>query len=172
MDINTNLLYKQIKAKAKTETISQLLLENKISMDELMQAAALSNDSEKATCIEAIEFATKIKPTVATLACLKYVSKTLTENAPRIKWESARVIGNIAHLYSNKLEEAIKNLLINTESTSTVVRWSTAFALGEIIKQHNNINRELVPAIKSICDREEKNSIKKIYAAVLKTTAI
>ncbi len=114
MDINTILLDKQIKAKAKTETISQLLLENKISMDELMQAATLSKDSEKATCIEAIEFATKIKPTVATLACLKYISKTLTENAPRIKWESARVIGNIAHLYSNKLDEAIKNLLLNT----------------------------------------------------------
>lgn len=171
MNLQSILLNKQIKAKEKTQTISQLLLENKISMDELMQAAALSNDSEKATCIEAIEFATKIKPTVATLACLKYVSKTLTENAPRIKWESARVIGNIAHLYSNKLDEAIKNLLTNTDSTSTVVRWSTAFALGEIIRQKTNLNKELVPAIESICDREEKNSIKKIYAAALKKTA-
>lgn len=168
MNINTILLDKQIKAKEKTEAISGLLLENKINMDELMQVASLSKDSEKATCIEAIEFATKIKPTVATLACLKYVSKTLTEKAPRIKWESAKVIGNIAHLYPNKLDEAIKNLLVNTECSGTVVRWSAAFALGEILKLNSPINKELIPTIKTICDREEKNSIKKIYLAALK----
>ncbi len=168
MDLKSILLDKQIKAKEKTEAISGLLLENKINMDELMQAASISNDSEKATCIEAIEYATKIKPTVATLACLKYVSKTLTEKAPRIKWESAKVIGNIAHLYPNKLDEAIKNLLVNTESNGTVVRWSAAFALGEILKLQTSKNKTLIPAIKTISDREEKNSIKKIYLAALK----
>ena len=168
MDVNAILLDKQIKGKEKTEAISGLLLENKISMDDLMQVASTSKDSEKATCIEAIEFATKIKPTVATLACLKYVSKTLTEKAPRIKWESAKVIGNIAHLYPNKLDEAIKNLLVNTEFSGTVVRWSAAFALGEILKLKTTMNKELIPAIKTICDREEKNSIKKIYLAALK----
>jgi hypothetical protein len=168
MDLQSILLDKQISAKEKTETISGLLLENNINMDEIMQTASLSNDTAKATCIEAIEYATKIKPTVATLACLKYVSKTLKENAPRIKWESAKVIGNIAHLYPNKLDEAIKNLLVNTESNGTVVRWSAAFALGEILKLHTSINKTLIPTIKTICDREEKISIKKIYLSALK----
>jgi HEAT repeat protein len=92
----------------------------------------------------------------------------LTEKAPRIKWESAKVVGNIAHLYPDKLDEAIKNLLINSEHTGTVVRWSAAFALGQIIKLRTSRNRNLIPAIESICKREEKNSIKKIYIAALK----
>jgi hypothetical protein len=48
------------------------------------------------------------------------------------------------------------------------VRWSAALALGEIIKMKTAINQELIPAIESICEQEEKNSIKKIYIAALK----
>jgi HEAT repeat protein len=78
------------------------------------------------------------------------------------------VIGNIAPLYPGKLKEAISNLLINTEHPGTVVRWSAAFALGEIVKMNTTLNKDLVPAIESICKREEKNSIRKIYLAALK----
>ena len=172
MDINTILLNKELKAKAKTETISNLLLESKINIGELIKVAQFLKDQDKATCIEAIEFATKINPAIASPLCLDFVSKTLAEKAPRIKWESAKVIGNIAHLYPKKLDDAIKNLLINTEHTGTVVRWSAAFALGEIIKLKTNLNKDLIPAVESICLREEKNSIKKIYVAAIKKAAV
>jgi HEAT repeat protein len=88
--------------------------------------------------------------------------------APRVKWESAKVIGNSAHLFSDDLEEAIKNLLTNTEDKGTVVRWSAAFALGEIVKIKTNYQIDLIKAIEVIIDREEKNSIKKIYQKALK----
>jgi HEAT repeat protein len=117
-----------------------------------------------------LEYATKINPSIATLDCLKFVSDTLTEKAPRVKWESAKVVGNIAHLFPTKLDTAIKNLLTNTEHAGTVVRWSAAFALGEIIKIKQKQTQELIPAIKAICEREEKNSIKKLYLAALKKT--
>jgi HEAT repeat protein len=170
MDIKNILIDKQIKAKAKTEMISKMLVDNKIGMEELITVAQMAKDSEKATCIEAIEFATKIKPEIASLPCLRFIANTLLEKAPRVKWESAKVIGNIAHLYPNKLDDAIKNLLINTENSGTVVRWSAAFALGEIIKLQTKRNKDLIPAIEAICKREEKNSIIKIYAAALKKT--
>jgi hypothetical protein len=48
------------------------------------------------------------------------------------------------------------------------VRWAAAFALGEIIKLKLPINQDLVPTIENIIEREEKNSIKKIYQAALK----
>jgi HEAT repeat protein len=92
----------------------------------------------------------------------------LTEKAPRVKWESAKVIGNIAHLYPDKLDDAIKNLLTNTEYDGTVVRWSAAFALGQIIKLKTKRNKILIPAIEAICKREEQNSIGKIYLDALK----
>ena len=171
VDITSILTDKQLKAKAKTEAISKLLLDKKISIDDLIKVAQSSKDPDKAICIEAIEFATKNNPAIATSSCLAFVSKTLAEKAPRVKWESAKVIGNIAPLYPGKLKEAIRNLLINTEHPGTVVRWSAAFALGEIVKMNTKLNKELVPAIESICKREEKNSIRKIYLAALKKVA-
>jgi len=159
---------KAFKPKEKTEALSQLVLGSPRIMDELISFAMISNDPIKATVIESFEFATKLKPEIASKSMLHFVSQALTEKAPRVKWESAKVIGNIAHLYPQLLEEAIKNLLINTKHSGTVVRWSAAFALSQIIKLKRSINKELIPAIETICEREEKNSIKKIYLDGLK----
>jgi HEAT repeat protein len=168
MNLTTVLSDKSLKGKAQVETITQLILNKKVTTAELIEAAMASKDPGKAACIEALEFATKIDPTFGTEAVLKYVSKTLTEKAPRVKWESAKVIGNIAQLYPTKLDEAVANLLINSEHSGTVVRWSAAFALGEIVKLKTKHNKDLIPAIDAINLREEKNSIKKIYQAALK----
>ncbi|MBI2459396.1 MAG: hypothetical protein HYV53_02480 [Parcubacteria group bacterium] len=168
MNIEKILNDKKVKSKEKIETISKMLLDKKISLNELIRFAKISKDPVKATCIEAIEFATKNKPKIASSACLEFVSQTLSEKAPRVKWESAKVIGNITRLYPNGLDEAIKNLMINANHSGTVVRWSAAFALGEIIKMKTAKNKYLIPKIEFICKREEKNSIKKIYLEALK----
>jgi len=168
MDFQELLNDKNIKPKEKTETLSQWILNNPTIMNDLIDFAKTSKDPVKATCIEAIEFATKSKPETASSACLYFVTKTLTEKAPRVKWESAKVVGNIAHLYPEQLDEAIKHLLINSEHEGTVVRWSAAFALGQIIKIKSSHNKDLIPAVESICKREEKNSIRKIYLDAIK----
>ena len=159
---------KSLKAKAKTEILSNWLLENPQELTKLIEFAGTAKDPIKATCIEAIEFATRQKPEICDLNCLKFVSGTLTAKAPRIKWESAKVIGNVAHLFPENLETAITNLLQNTEHEGTVVRWAAAFALGEIIKTKAPITKDLIPAAEAIANREEKNSIKKFYLEALK----
>lgn len=167
MTVENILNDKSLKAKDKTENISRGILDRKINLNDLLKTAEISKDPNKATCIEALEFATKIDPGIATKDCFRFVSKTLTAKAPRVKWESAKVIGNTAHLYIKGLDEALSNLLANTEHEGTVVRWSAAFALGEIIKLKTKYNKELIPAIEQICANEEKNSIKKIYLKAL-----
>jgi hypothetical protein len=168
MDFQELLNDKSVKPKEKTETLSKWILDNPKKNDLLIDFSKSSKDPIKATCIESMEFATKSNPEIASLNCLDFVAKSLTEKAPRIKWESAKVIGNIAHLYPDNLDEAIKNLLVNSEHSGTVVRWSAAFALGQIIKIRTSQNKDLIPAIETICKREEKNSIKKIYLDALK----
>ncbi|MEI6766708.1 MAG: hypothetical protein WCM76_13825 [Bacteroidota bacterium] len=168
MDFQELLNDKSVKPKEKTETLSKWILDNPKKVDVLIDFSKSSKDPIKATCIDSMEFATKSNPEIASLICLDFVAKSLTEKAPRIKWESAKVVGNIAHLYPDKLDEAIKNLLVNSEHSGTVVRWSAAFALGQIIKIKTSRNIDLIPAIESICKREEKNSIKKIYLDALK----
>lgn len=164
------LLTKTKKAKEKVETISKWLLNGSLTTGELMQFAEKAKDPEKATCIEAIEFATKQNPKIADEKVFAYVTKTLTEKAPRVKWESAKVIGNIAHLFPTKLSKAITNLLTNAESDGTVVRWAAAFALGEILKLKTKHNKDLLPAIEAIYLREEENGVKKKYLEAIKKT--
>lgn len=159
---------KSFKPKEKTEALSRWLLENPGQLDELLRYAGTAKDPVKATCIEAIEYATKESPDVSALSCLQFVTQTLTEKAPRVKWESAKVIGNIAHLYPGHLGEATRNLLTNTEHKGTVVRWSAAFALTQIVKVDPVKNEDLILALEAVCGREEKNSIRKIYADALK----
>jgi HEAT repeat protein len=168
MDFQVLMNDKSIKSKEKTELLSKWLLNNPDKQAELIEFAKASKDTVKATCIEAFEYATKIRPEMADIVCLEFVTKSLTDKAPRVRWESAKVTGNIAHLFPRNLDAAIINLIINTEHKGTVVRWSAAFALGQIIKIKTRHNKELIPSIETICKREEKNSIRKIYLDALK----
>lgn len=156
------------KPNAKTTALSNWLLGKKITPDEIIAFAKSAKDVEKAHCIEALEQATKQNPTIINKKAFLFVTKALTAKAPRVKWESARVIGNTVHLFPNRLDEAIINLLNNTEHKGMIVRWSAAFALGEIVKLKTKYNKQLLPAIEAILKSEEHNSIKKIYVAALK----
>ena len=168
MDIQTILTDKNLKSKPKVEAISKLLLDKKVTVSELMKVAKVSKDKEKGTCIESFEFATRTKPDIASLALLDFVTETLADESPRVKWESAKVIGNIAHLFPTRLDNAIGNLLTNSEYSGTVIRWAAAFALGEIVKLKTKHNKDLIPAIEAIIKRDEDNAIKKIYQKALK----
>lgn len=168
MKISQLLSDKSIKPKEKTQALSNLLLCGDISLADLTAFAENAKDAVKATCIESIEFATKQQASILDKQTFEFVVKSMTAKAPRIKWESAKVIGNTAHLFTDMLDTAIVNLLINSEHVGTVVRWSAAFALGEILKLKTKHNKMLLPLIESIVRREEKGSIKKIYAAALK----
>jgi HEAT repeat protein len=168
MQIPQLLNDKSLKPKAKTETLSRWLLDGHISVAAIVEYAKDAKDPAKATCIEAIEFATGRNPEIADEKVLDFVTGCLTAKAPRIKWESAKVVGNIAHIFPGKLQAAIGNLLANTVHEGTVVRWAAAFALGEIIKLNTIANEELIPAINSIIEAEEKESIKKSYRVALR----
>ncbi|MBX7181703.1 MAG: hypothetical protein K1X82_06305 [Bacteroidia bacterium] len=117
-----------------------------------------------------MELATQKQPELLSIAGFEFVVNQLTAKAPRIKWESAKVIANTAQNFVNQLDKAIVNLLDNAEHTGTVVRWSAATALIAIAalktKHHNN----LIPALEALCLKEEKGSIQKIYKKGLKNS--
>ncbi len=159
---------KALKPKERTEQLARLVTDGTVEVEQLMLFAAKGKPPIKATCMESLEFATRQKPEIISAAVLDFVVSSLADKAPRTKWESAKVIGNTIHLFPGSVPAAVNALLANTEDTGTVVRWSAAFALGQVLKLKTPINNELVPAIEAIMAREEKNSIKKIYQAALK----
>ena len=168
MTIDELLKDKTKKVKEKTETISKWLLDGSMPSDELIVFAEQSNDSEKATCIEAIEYATKQNPKIADESVLSFVTEMLTQKAPRIKWESAKVIGNIATVFPEKLNVAVERLLKNSAYDGTIVRWATAYALGEIVKLKTTHYKSLLPIIEKLCENEIENGVKKKYLDAIK----
>lgn len=168
MPIKNLLNDKVLKSKEKTEILSNWIIEKKIDLNELIDIAKISKDPVKGVCIEAIEYASKIDPGISNEDTLRFAIDSLSSKAAKIKWESAKIIANIAHLYRGQLESAISKLLDNSEHEGTVVRWSAAFALAEIYKLDTKFSVELKPVFESIIKREQKNSIKKIYQTALK----
>jgi HEAT repeat protein len=162
---------KSIKAKAKVTTISQLLLQRKISIHQLLDRAVVANEANRASIIESMEYASKAKAAIIDEKAFQFVIENLKADAPRVKWESAKVIANTAHLFPKLLKEAVANLLDNTEHPGTVVRWSAAGALSKIMQCKSELNNYLIPAIEAIVKREDDNAIKKIYQQGLKKGA-
>ncbi|WEK71185.1 MAG: HEAT repeat domain-containing protein [Candidatus Chryseobacterium colombiense] len=159
---------KTIKAKGKVSAIGEWLLNNELPLDELLAYAEKQKATDKATCIEAVEYATKKNLNLADDNLLNYVTKALKDEEPRVKWESAKVIGNIAKLFPTQLNQSIDNLLPNAENTGTVVRWATVYALAEILKLKTESNIKLLPKIEVLCEKEEDNGVKKKYLDALK----
>jgi hypothetical protein len=166
--INDILSDKMLKVKNKVSSISDLLLSSKIKIKELVEQAKKENDVNKATLIEAMEHASKTNPAIIDEKGFQFAIDCLAAEAPRVKWESARLIANTAHLFPKMHKKAIVHLLDNTVHSGMVVRWSAATALSKIIQCKTALNKELIPAIQAIEKRETDNAIKKIYQQGLK----
>jgi HEAT repeat protein len=167
MMIDEVLNNKEIKSKEKTKLLAKALLENEITIEMIMDYSIKAKIPIKGTCMEVLEAATSEIPEIATPKLLQFAENNLLEKAPRIKWESAKVIGNIAHLFPEQLEPSIEHLLVNTSHDGTVVRWSAAYALTKIASLPKYSKSKLLGQLTEIAATEEKASIKKIYGKAL-----
>ncbi|RKE52281.1 hypothetical protein [Sphingobacterium detergens] len=168
MEIEEIFQDKSIKLKSKVAILGAGLLDGGLSLQLLLEYADQQNAVDKATCLEAIEYATKNNPGIGNSALLKYLTNVLGGSEPRIKWESAKIIGNIIRLFPDQLDNTVASLLKNTRNSGTVVRWATAYALAEIIKLKTVQNDFLIPEVELLCELEEDNGVKKKYLDVLK----
>lgn len=169
MNLETLFTDTSISAKEKTTIISEWLADRSLPIEELIAfAEQRKKDAEKATCIEAIEYVSKNNLELVTEPVFDFMIQQLTAKAPRIKWESAKVIGNSASLFKEKLASTLPPLIQNTSHTGTVVRWSAAYALGEILKTNPPFASDLIATMETLISNEEKNSIIKIYQQAIK----
>lgn len=74
MDISILLNDKSLKPKEKTETLSAWLLNGELNTDDIVHFAANAKDPVKATCIEALEFASKQNPAMVNAAVFEFVT--------------------------------------------------------------------------------------------------
>src|SRR6476661_4760114 len=100
---------KTTKAKQKTALISSLLVEHKITIDELVQTAKSQKNIVKAIFLEAMEYASKTNPELINDKAFEFAIQCLTADASRVKWEAAKLINNTAHLFPRLLKKAAIN---------------------------------------------------------------
>lgn len=164
-----------LKSKKKPKEIITLLAE-KLKSDkklivELINCFENCSVAEKGNCMEAIEYVTKEDPEFVK-NCLDFVIEHINDKAPRVKWETARIIGNVAQRFPDKIKEAVPKLLENTNDKGTVVRWSAAFALTEIAKSSLEMQKKLVPEFQKILQKETNKGVKNIYLKYLKDVGL
>ena len=169
MEIEIILRDKKIKPKQKVDLISQNILSGEMTLNYLLDYAKSSGEVDRANCLEALEYVSKTNPKLINSDWFDFAVECLGGKAPRVKWEAARLIANIVMEMPEKAESAVHNLLNNTKFDGTVVKWSAATALGQIIKLKNsNLNEIIIPEAELILESDEKNSIKKIYLDAIK----
>lgn len=125
------------------------------------------SDVEKGISGEVMKYITEenskiVQPYIDTI--IKY----LNDDLPKVKWQTSRVIGNIAKDFPGKVDKAVPKLLLNTEDKGTVARWCAAYALSEIIKSSDSARKTYLAKIQEIVKKEKNNGVKNVYEKALK----
>jgi HEAT repeat protein len=131
-------------------------------MEELLELWKTANDPVKGALLSAITLIVSENP-----GCignhLDFIIAQISHKAPRVKWESSEIVGHASKAFPDKAMAAIPALLENMSNEGTVVRWSAAFALSEIVKNAPASRELLVPKIKEILGRETNNGVRSLF---------
>jgi len=168
MDITNLLNNKSIKPIAKRTEISEAIRIGAISIREIKSLSEILDDKKLALIFEAMESVTAMNPELAYLDWLLFTQEFITSESNSLKREASRIAGNIAFRFPDDLEVAIRKLLENAGNESTVVRWSSAYALGRIIAIPKYAESELFDVVSDLYEREKDNGIRNRYLSGLK----
>lgn len=156
------------KPKEKISLLAEKVKEDRKLFVQLVECFEAGSATDKGNCIEAMEYISEDEPDII-LPHIGFIIEHVNHAASRVKWEAARVLGNVAQEYPAEVSKAVPKLLENTNDTGTVVRWSAASALVEIAKNSSELRKELVPKFKEILKKEENNGVRNIYVKALKS---
>lgn len=170
MSIVQNILQSKRKPKEKVTFLASEAKKNKNILEEIVEYFDKGSVAEKGNCIEVMEYVSQEKPELV-LPHLEFVLKNINHNAPKVKWETARVLGNLAPKFRKEASKAVEKLLLNVSDKGTVVRWSSAYALTEIAKANPKLQKSLADKFKKILKHETNNGVKNIYLKYLKSHA-
>ena len=170
MDRIEKILISNIKPKEKSQKIVDMVIEEKISVEDFISYFIITSDVKKGTCVDALKHIAKLHPEILA-PYIDLLIGYINYNAPRVKWGIQEAIGNLAERYPDEVAKAVPELLKNTEETNkntTVVRWCAAYGLAEILINNKQIQKDLLPKIKEIVSTEKNNGVKNVYLEALR----
>ncbi len=156
------ILKETLKPKEKTARLAECLKSDPKVMDELLELWKSAKDPVKGTLLSAITLIVSENPGFIG-DHLDFVIAQIGHKAPRVKWESAEIVGHASKVFHDKVMAAIPALIENTHFDGTVVRWSAAFALSEILVNVPPSREELMPKINAILENETNDGVKSLF---------
>lgn len=163
----SELLALNLTAKKKAKAIANALLSGTLKPQSLLEVSPELPDAELAIVMESLEGATRKEPALVNDKLFNLLVESLGHKAPRVKWEAARTISNVALHHTEHFGPAVDALLANTTSDGTVVRWATAQALSAILRAgyaDNNFRAML----SEIAAREQDGGVRGVYDKALR----
>lgn len=152
----------------KREALRAAILRGETGAEELAAACAALPGKEASLVLEAIEAASRGAGFVPEEGYLSLAAGYLYAPDNACKREASRIVGNLAHVYPDRLDAPIAALLENAREEGTVIRWASAYALSRIILLPQYAKGPLFHRIKGLCEAETENGVKNQYAKALK----
>lgn len=144
---------------------------DKSLFDQLLEGLEHPKIPLRGLCAEVMAEVTKEKPELFPAQGCDAVIRHLADKAPRVKWETAQLVGNVAAVWPEKAGAAVPALLLNADDEGTVVRWSAAYALTRIAGHNAKLRRGLIQKMEAILKKESNNGVKNVYLKGLKKIA-
>jgi len=168
MDIISLLNNKASKSLEKRTEIIEAIKIGVITIQEIQSLKDVLDDKKMAVVFEAMEAVTAKNPGMADMDWLTFARDFITSKSNDLKREASRLVGNIAHLFPDELDTAVQKLLENTNNDGTVIRWSSAYALGKIVSIPKYAKSGLFDVVSALSEQEKDNGIKNQYLSGIK----
>ena len=139
------------------------------SMDDVLKAACNSlNLKQIALVMEAVEEITREGTVENSQALLGFARKYICADNNSLRREASRVVGNLASKCPDQMKEIVPLLLQNAQNSSTVIRWSGAYALARIVCLPEYAVTPLFNLVTDLSEKEKDNGVKNQYIGGLK----
>jgi len=167
MSIIQEILKSVQKPKDKIGALAEELLKNPTLQSDFIQVFENGSVSEKGNCLSALALVTEKEP-LWIASGLDFVFSQINSKAPRVKWEAATIVANVAATFPTETARAVQALVANTKDPGTVVRWSAAMALTSIAKNNPEAQPDLLIFFGEQVASEQNNGVRKIYEKTLR----
>lgn len=168
MDIISALNDKAFKSTEKRKEIITALRENVLTGDTLESLCNSLNEKQLTLVMEAVEEITREASGHIELNYLTLANRHISAKNNSLRREAARVIGNLAARFPDQMADIIPRLLENTKNSGTVIRWSGAYALAQIVSLPQYAVTPLYDTLTALYESEADNGVKKQYLVGLK----
>lgn len=161
------ILSSDLGAKKKAKALADALSAGEITSAGCIEALSGLSDVDRASVLESFESATRKQPELVDAVMFTVLVDNLAHPAPRVRWEAARAIGNVAKLHPDALGRAVAALVPNAEHEGSVVRWATAHALGAILRTGHDAEA-LAARMEALCVAETDDAVRGVYDKALR----